>query len=418
VGRTSAFSFKGKNDDLRSIGQKLGVANLLEGSVRKAGNRIRITAQLIEVSNGFHLWSQKFDRELIDIFDVQDEISKAIVDQLMAELTRLENPAVSKTPGRNVEAYNLFLKGRFYWSKRNADGFKKSISFYEEAINIEPEYAAAYAAMSDSYSLICAYHNLSPEDSILKAREIAQKAVAINKSLAEGYEAIGHVELLYDWNWEKARQYYAQAIKLNPAYATALQRNALLSALFDKYEEAMEGIMMAVHHEPLSLIINTDVAIIYFIQRNYTEAIKKCLTVFEIDPAFGVALFICGLSYEQLGQFDQAISYLQKAWEVSHNYIGLGALIHAMGKSGKKEEAMDLLKELKHASSITYVSPYTFACAYLGLGDLTIALELLEEAVNTHSVWLVHLHMKSDPRIDPLRSEKRFKHLLAKMGLH
>jgi TolB-like protein/tetratricopeptide (TPR) repeat protein len=417
VGRTSAFSFKGKNDDLRSIGEKLGVTNILEGSVRKAGNKIRITAQLIEVSNGFHLWSQKFDKELVDIFDVQDEISKAIVDQLMAELTRLENPPVTKIPTRDVEAYNLFLKGRFYWSKRTADGLKKSIQFYEEAIDIDPQYAAAYAAISDSYSLLCAYHILAPKDSILKAREIAQKAVAIDNSLAEGYEAIGHVELLYDWNWDHARQSYEQAIKLNPAYATALQRHALLSSLFDKHEEALEGIIMAVHHEPLSLIINTDVAVIYFVQRNYYSAIEKCMSVLEIDPKFGVALFVIGLCYEQLNQTDEAVNYLQKAWEASRNYIALGALIHALAKSGKKENAMNLLNELKNASLNTYVSPYTLACAYLGLNEPDTALELLEKAVETHSVWLVHLHMKSDPRIDPLRGEVRFQNLLAKMGL-
>ncbi|HSZ86471.1 MAG TPA: adenylate/guanylate cyclase domain-containing protein [Puia sp.] len=418
VGRTSAFSFKGKNDDLRTVGEKLGVTNILEGSVRKAGNRIRITAQLIEVSNGFHVWSQKFDRELIDIFDVQDEISKAIVDQLTAEFTKLENPAVAKSTTKNVEAYNLFLKGRFYWSKRTEDGLKKSIQFYEETISMDPNYAAAYAAISDSYSLLCAYHILAPQDSILKAREIAKKAVAIDEFLAEGYEAMGHVELLYDWNWNSARQSYEQAIKLNPSYATALQRHALLAALFDKHEEALEEIMTAVHYEPLSLIINTDVAIIYFIQRNYDAAINKCLGVFEIDSNFGVALFVIGLCYEQLGQFDEAINYFQKAWNLSGNHIALGALIHAFGKSGKKEDALNLLNKLKNAAENIYISPYTFACAYLGLGELETALEFMEKAVETHSVWLIHLHMKSDPRMDPLREELRFQYLLAQMGLH
>jgi adenylate cyclase len=417
VGRTSAFSFKGKNDDLRSIGEKLGVTNILEGSVRKAGNKIRITAQLIEVSNGFHLWSQKFDKELVDIFDVQDEISKAIVDQLMAELTKSDGPIVSKAATRNVEAYNLFLKGRFHWSKRTADGLKKSIQYYEEAIGIDPEYAAAYAAISDSYSLLCAYHILAPENSILKAREIAQKAVAIDKTLAEGYEAIGHVELLYDWNWKHARQSYEQAIKLNPSFATALQRHALLSALFDRQEEALDGIMMAVHHEPLSLIINTDVAIIYFIQKNYVAAIEKCITVLEIDSKFGVALFVIGLCYEQLDQFDEAVDYFRRAWDISNNYIALGALIHALGKSGKTDDAKLLLNELNSASLKTYVSPYTIATAYLGLNELETALESLKQAVATHSVWLIHLHIKSDPRIDPLRPNPLFQKLLVEMGL-
>jgi adenylate cyclase len=418
AGRTSAFSFKGKNEDLRTIGEKLGVSTILEGSVRKSGNRIRITAQLIEVSNGFHMWSQKFDRELVDIFEVQDEISKAIVDQLMVELVKSESIFLTKTPTRNMEAYNLFLKGRFQWSKRTADGLKKSIGYYEEAIREDPDYAPAYAALSDSYSLLCAYHILAPEDSILKARSIASKAATIDPSLADAFEAMGHVELLYDWNWEHARQSYRQAIKLNPNYATALQRNALLSVLFDQQNEALEEMMLAVNNEPISLIINTDVALIYFIQKNYRLAIEKCLMVLEIDPGFFVALFVMGLSYEQLQQFDNALDCFQKASDVTKgNTIIRGALIHAMGKSGKKEEAERLLAELKNLPFDIYVSPYSLACAYLGLNKLVTALEWLEKAVDTHSVWLIHLHMKSDPRLNPVREDKRFMDLLKKMGL-
>ncbi|MEP6615930.1 MAG: adenylate/guanylate cyclase domain-containing protein, partial [Ginsengibacter sp.] len=402
AGRTSAFSFKGKNDDLRTIGEKLGVSNILEGSVRKSGSRIRITAQLIEVSNGFHLWSQKFDRELVDIFEVQDEISKAIVDQLMVELIKSEKLSLAKIPTRNIEAYNLFLKGRFHWSKRTAEGLKKSIEYYEEAIREDTEYALAYAALSDSYSLLCAYHILSPEDSILKARSIARKAAMIDPSLAEAYEAIGHVELLYDWKWEHARKSYHQALKLNPNYATALQRNALLSVLFGHEEDALKSMMLAVNHEPISLIINTDVALIYFIQKNYQQAIEKCATVLDIDPAFAVALFIKGLSYEQMNQFNDALDCFNKALEVSKGHtIIKGALIHALAKSGKVGEAQALLAELVNVPSSLYVSPYTIACAHIGLNELETGLEFLEKAVESHSVWLIHLHMKSDPRLDP-----------------
>jgi adenylate cyclase len=418
AGRTSAFSFKGKNDDLRSIGKKLGVSNILEGSVRKSGNRIRITAQLIEVASGFHLWSQKFDRELNDIFEVQDEISKAIVDQLLAELIKSEKSAAVKTPTKNIEAYNLFLKGRFYWSKRTADGLKKSIGFYEEAIKEDPGYATAYAALSDTYSLLCAYHILAPDDSILKARSIAQKAKAIDPNLAEAFEAAGHVELLYDWNWDSARQSYQQAIALNPNYATALQRNALLAVLFGHTEEGLEGMKRALSVEPLSLIINTDVAIIYFIQKNYHLAIEKCLSVFEIDPGFAVAWFVGGLCYEQLEQFDKALEYFQKGLAISKgNTIITGALIHVLGKSGKTEEAKLLLNDLKNLPPDIYVSPYTMACAYVGLAELETALEWLEKAVQSHSVWFIHLHMKSDPRLNPVRGSERFRELLKKMGL-
>jgi adenylate cyclase len=418
VGRTSAFSFKGKNDDLRLIGEKLGVSNILEGSVRKSGSRVRITAQLIEVSNGFHLWSQKFDRELVDIFEVQDEISKAIVDQLLVELGKSEVKSPPKAATKNLEAYNLYLKGRFHWSLRTAEGLKKSIEFYEQSIREDPGYAPAYAAMSDSYSLLCAYHILSPDDSILIARSIAKKSAALDSSLAEAYEAIGHVELLYDWNWKHARHCYQQALNLNPNYATALQRDGLILALLGQNDAAMKQMTMAVSHEPLSLIINTDVALVHFISQEYELAIEKGLSVLHTDPGFAVALFVVGLSYEQLGELDRAIEYFQKANHLSHgNTIVRGALIHALGISGKRPEAERLLAELINLPSSTYVSPYSIACAHLGLGDLRQALNCLEKAVDSHSVWLIHLHMKSDPRLKPISDDQRFQNLLRKMNL-
>jgi adenylate cyclase len=418
AGRTSAFSFKGKNDDLRLIGEKLGVSNILEGSVRRSGNRVRITAQLIEVSSGFHLWSQKFDRELIDIFEVQDEISKAIVDELLVELAKSDVRPSIKAATRNMEAYNLFLKGRFYWSKRTADGLKRSIGYYEQAIHEDPQYAPAYAALSDSYSLLCAYHILAPNDSILKARSIARKSVSLDPTLPAGFEAIGHVELLYDWNWDQASKSYRQALKLNPNYATALQRDALLSALFGQHNEALRKIMLAVDQEPLSLIINTDVALIYFIQGNYPLAIEKCLSVLDIDPEFFVALFVMGLAYEQLQQYDQALVYFEKGFHSSKgNTIIRGALIHAQAKSGKTLEAEKALAELLDLASSLYVSPYSVALGYLGLGDQSSTMEWIEKAVDTHSVWLIHLHMKSDPRLEPIRGNIRFQELLKQMGL-
>src|SRR5450432_775033 len=418
VGRTSSFSFKGKNEDLRLIGEKLGVTNILEGSVRKSGNRIRITAQLIEVESGFHLWSQKFDKELVDIFEVQDEISKAIVEQLLIELDKFQIKAPAKTSTRNVEAYNFFLKGRFQWSKRSAEGLKKSIEYYEWAIQEEPDYAAAYAAMSDSYSLLCAYHIVAPENSILKARSIAKKSAMLDPKLAEAFEAIGHVELLYDWNWEKAGKSYQRALELNPNYATALQRSALLSSLFDRHDEALVRILQAVYLEPLSLIINTDAALIYFIKKEYELAIEKCLQVLEMDPAFAVALFVIGLAYEQLMKFDLALEYFNKADKLTNgNTIIRSSLIHAIGKSGDKNKAAALFEELKRVPADIYLSPYSLACAFIGLDDVPSALECLEKAVDAHSVWLIHLHMKSDPRLIPLKGNIRFLALLNQMGL-
>lgn len=417
TGRTSAFSFKGKNEDLRLIGEKLGVSKILEGSVRRSGNRVRITAQLIEASNGFHLWSQKFDREVSDIFTVQDEISQAIAEQLRLRLVKPETTSARTAP-LDMESYNLFLKGRFYWSKRTRDGLKKSIEFYEAAIRKDPGYAPAYAAMSDSYSLLCAYHILSPEDSILKARSIANKAVELDPQLAEAHEAIGHVRFLYDWNWSQANESYETAIRLNSHYATALQRHALVLALFNKIPEALHEIMQAVNNDPLSLVINGDVALIYFVQKNYALSIEKSKTVLDIDANFVLALFVIGLAHEQLQEFGEAIAYFQKAADLyNENTIIKGALIHALAASGQKEAAQNLFEELMNLPGSIYVSPYTVAIGYMGLQKFEDALDWLQKAVETRSVWLIHLHMKFDPRLDPIRRDDRFQALLKTMGL-
>jgi len=318
-----------------------------------------------------------------------------------------------------MESYNLFLKGRFYWSKRTREGLKKSIEYFEAAIEKDPGYAPAYAAMSDSYSLLCAYHILAPEDSILKARSIAKKAAEIDPFLAEAYEAMGHVEFLYDWNWKKATEYYEKAIKLNSHYATALQRHALLLTLFNKVPQALEQIMQAVNNDPLSLVINTDVALIYFIQKNYQLAIEKCTTVLDIDPNFILALFVTGLAHEQLNDHDAAITYFQRACDVyGENTIVRGALIHALGIAGRKAEAEKLFEELMNLPGSLYISPYTIATAYLALSKTDDALEWLEKAVDTRSVWLIHLHMKFDPRLNVIRHHERFRALLERMSLH
>jgi TolB-like protein len=241
ISRTSAFSFKGKNEDVRAIGEKLGVANILEGSVRKSGNTIRITAQLIEVHKGTHLWSETYDRNVDDIFKVQDEISKAVVEQLKIKLLNANKTIATK----NSNAYSLYLKGKYEWAKRTREGFLKSIDFFNEAIKEDPQYSLAYAGVADSYTLLCGYHILSPEASISKAKEAAEKAMQLNPTLAEAFEAVGHIEFLVDVNWQKSEDNYKKAIQLNPSFATARQRYALMMATQGRYTEALEEIKKA-----------------------------------------------------------------------------------------------------------------------------------------------------------------------------
>lgn len=408
ISRTSAFSFKGKNEDVRKIGKTLGVANILEGSVRKSGNTVRITAQLIELRNGTHLWSETYDRNIDDIFKVQDEISKAVVEQLKIKLLNANNATVTE----NSAAYSLYLKGKFEWAKRTREGFLKSIDYFNEAIQEDPQYSLAYAGMADSYTLLCGYHILSPDASISKAKAAAEKAMQLNSTLAEAFEATGHIEFLVDPNWQKAEDNYKNAIQLNPSFATARQRYALMMATQGRYTEAMQEIKKAQELDPLSKIINTDAGLIELLMSKTDNAISKCKEVLDIDSAFSVALFVQGLAFEQSGKTDAAISNFQRAVKTSNNNpIAISALGHALAKSGKKEEALKMLKDLETSSGLKYVSSYCKAVIHAGLGNSNEVFKLLNQAVDEKSVWMIHLHMSADPRFKEFRTDKRFAEL-------
>ena len=412
ISRTSAFSFKGKNEDVRKIGEKLGVANILEGSVRKSGNTIRITAQLIEVHNGTHLWSDTYDRSIDDIFKVQDEISKAVVEQLKIKLLSANKATVTE----NSAAYSLYLKGKFEWAKRTREGFLKSIDYFNQAIQEDPQYSLAYAGMADSYTLLCGYHILSPEASISKAKAAAEKAMQLNTSLSEAFEATGHIEFLVDVNWQKAEDNYKKAIQLNPSFATARQRYALMMATQGRYTEALAEIKKAQGLDPLSKIINTDAGLIELLMGKADNAIIKCKDVLDIDSAFSVALFVQGLAFEQSGKTEAAVSNFQRAVKASNdNPIAISALGHALAKSGKKDEALRILKELKTSSGQKYVSPYCKAVIHAGLGNSDEVFELLNQAVDDKSVWMIHLHMSADPRLKEFKTDKRYNELLKRI---
>jgi serine/threonine protein kinase len=416
--RTSAFQFKGKAHDIHEVGKKLKVQTVLEGSVRKARNRLRITAQLVDVADGYHLWSEKYDRDMEDIFAIQDEISLAIVERLKVKLLGGEKKNLVKRYTDNIEAYNLYLKGRYFWSKRTEQGLKKGIEYFKRAIKKDAHYALAYAGLADSYSLLCSYHILSPEESIPRAETAAKRAMQIDDSLAEAYEALAHVRILYDWNWSESQQEFKRAIQVNPGFATAHQRYSLLLTVMGQLDEAIAQIKQAQELDPLSLIINTDVALIFYIARQYDRAIEQSRNVIDMDPNFGVAHFVLGLALEQKKSYKGAIAELQKGISASGGItVMTGALGHAYAVSGNRDKALRVLDELKELSRRRYVSPYTIASIYVGLGEKGQALEWLQKAYEDRSVWLIHLHLKVDPRLDSLRPDPRLKALLKKMGL-
>ena len=353
-----------------------------------------------------------------DIFAIQDEISLAIVDKLKVKLLGGEKENLVKRYTDNIEAYNLYLKGRYFWSKRTEQGLKKGIEYFKRATKKDAHYALAYAGLADSYSLLCSYHILSPEESIPRAETAAKRAMEIDDSLAEAYEALAHVRILYDWNWSESEQEFKRAIQVNPGFATAHQRYSLLLTVTGQLDEAIVQIKQAQELDPLSLIINIDVALIFYIARQYDRAIEQSRNVIEMDPNFGVAHFVLGLAYEQKKSYKDAIEELQQGISASGGItVMTGALGHTYAVSGNRDKALTVLNELKELSKRRYVSPYSIAIVYIGLGEKDQAFEWLQKAYEDRSVWLIHLHLKVDPRLDSLRRDARFKALLKKMGL-
>ena len=418
AGRTSSFQFKGKNIDLREVGNKLGVTNVLEGSVRKHGNRLRITAKLINVEDGFDLWSERYDRDIDDIFAIQDEIALAITEKLKLTLLENDRELLTKSHTQNTKAHSLYLKGRFEWNKRTKEGFLKSIDYYNQAIQEDPMYSLAFAGMADSFTLLCGYHILSPGASISKAKKAAEKAMALNDKLADAYEATGHIEFLSGFDWKKAEKNYKKAIELNPGFETARQRFALILTLLGRFDEAFEEIMTAQELDPLSRIINTDVALIHLLMGNVDKSINKCREVLELYPDFYVALFVQGLAFEHIGKTDFAISNFRKGAKASdNNPIALSALGHALAIHGDTSGSLQILQELESLSQKQYVSPYCHAVIYAGFDKAEEVFHFLNKAIDEMSSWMIHLHFSTDPRFKEFKKDIRFAELLRKIQI-
>lgn len=423
VARTSAFSFKGMQADIREIGNQLNVNTLLEGSVRKAGARVRITAQLVNVFDGYHLWSEKYDRDVgqlccpEDIFAIQDEISLAIVDNLRITLFGEEKAKLVKRHTRDLDAYNLYLKGRYFWNKRTEESLRRSIQYFQQAIEEDRDYALAYAGLADSYILLAEYSFLRPKEAFSKAKAAATKALEIEGALPEAHTSLGFIKTLNDWDWKGAEKEFKQAIESNPGYATAHQWYAEHLTMTGQYARAIAEFKRAQELDPLSLTIGVASAVgLLCGARRYDQAMEECQKVLELDPNFGGALNVLGIVYREKGMYDEAIQAFQKAQTFDEGNMWVRAeLGHAYAISGKKDKAKKVLEELKQLSKRRYVPPDDIALVYLGLGQKNMTFEYLKKGCQDRSVGLSWL--KADPIFDSLRSDPRFIALLKKIGL-
>jgi len=415
ISRTSTQRFKSAPNDLRQIAQQLGVENILEGSVQKANDQVRVNVQLINALTDAHLWADTYDRKLTDIFAVETEIAKTVADVLQAKLTGSEQHVIAARPTANTEAHQLYLKGRFFWNKRTGDDLKKSIDYFQQAIAADPNYALAYAGVADAYVFLPGYTAGSPQDCYPKAKAAAKKALELDDTLAEAHTTLAIALLLYDFDFAQAIREFQHAIELNPNYATAHQQYGNIGLIdLGRFDDAIAEGNRAAELDPLSLVINADVGANYYYARRYDEAIAQLRKTLEMDPGYYYAYITLGEALEMKGAGDTAIAEYQKARALNDDPSVLGLLAHAYAASGTKTEALKILDQLKALSKQRYVAAYSFTLVYLGLGDKEEALHWLEQSYQDRAGGDIE-GIRVDPFLDSLRGDPRFEALAEKV---
>jgi TolB-like protein/Tfp pilus assembly protein PilF len=414
---TSTQHYKSVPENLAEIAKQLGVAHILEGSVQKSGDTVRVNVQLIKAANNSHVWAETFDRKLTDIFSVESDVAKAIADQLRAHITRQEEQVIAAKPTKNIEAYDAYLRGRYFWNKRTSDGIKHAIEHFQQSIERDPDFALGHAGLADSYIALTFYNFAAPHETMPKAKESAIKALALDNTLAEAHASLAHILMNYDWNWSAAEKEFKRSIELKPDYATAHEWYAIhyLTAT-GRLEEAVQEMKKALELEPASLVMNTFMGATLYYAGRYDEAIDQCRRTIEMDPNFTVAHWYLGLAYEQKQVLDAATEEFKKAISLSGGSpLMKAALGRAYAKSQKKHEANEMLNELNELSKQHYVSAYEVATIYVALGNNEQAFQLLEEAYAEHSFHLVYLNVS--PQFKPVSSDRRFQNLVQRIGL-
>lgn len=416
--RTSSFSFREKNVDVGEIGSALGVNTVLEGSVRRLGNRLRITAQLINALDGFHIWSGQYDRELRDIFEVQDEITLAIVDSLKLTLLGDQRANVLRRYTENTESYSLYLRGRFFSNKRTSEAVTRAIRYFEEAIDLDPNYALAHTGIADCYNAAGFSYDLGlpPDELISRAKSSAAKAFEIDENLTEAQTSLAYAKLLFDWDFEQAEALFLRALELNPNYANARHWYTHLLLAFSRFEEALAEGERALELDPLSAIMNTHLGWHFICTREFDLAIAQFNRTLTLDPQFVVAQWYLALAFEQAGRYSEAEAAFDEALlSTNQDLIIRAEAAHFYAVSGQREKALSELAALKKLSETRHVSSFGLALICVGLGDDDQAFGYFEKAVQEHCDTLIYLNV--EPRFDRIRSDPRFKMLINRVGL-
>ncbi len=419
IGRTSTLKYKEEKKSIPEIGEELGVNYIIEGTVQRQENELRISVQLVRVFNEDHIWSDLYDREVKDIFNIQTDIAKHIAEELKTALTPEEINNIEKKPTENVQAYNLYLKGRYFWNKRTKDGMKEAEDYFNAAIDLDGNYALAWAGLADCYFMTVDYMYVTSKDSIRdykqKAKDAAIKALEFDPSLSEALATLAYIKLNFEWDWNGALEDFEKAIELNPHYGTAHQWYANLLTVLNQHDKAVAEAKLARQIDPLSPIINRNVARRLYFAHKYEQAIEASLNALRIKPDFFPSLWTLSLSYLQNKNYSGAIQEMQKAVKYSGDDYFVKALLgYVYGTAGEQEEAKVILNELIETSKYKKIPAIAFAVIYIGLGENDIAMDWLEKAYEERTNHLIYLN--SNPIYDPIRSESRFIELVKKMN--
>ncbi len=411
--RTSAFQYKNQRGDIRQIGQHLNVGTILDGSVRKAANRVRITAELVDASNGYHLWSEKYDRDLEDIFVIQDEIARTIVETLKIQLTGSPDQNLVQRYTENMDAYNLYLQGRHHWKTRTYAGIRKAIECFQAAISRDPDYALAYAGLADCYSIYGFYAFEPPEEVYPKAMEAARKSLEIDPLLPEGHLSLGAAVVYFDYDWERGEAAMRRAFEINPQFGLAHCWYSGFLTLAGRNEEGAAAIKKALQIDLLSPFFSSFSALNSYVGRRYDQALQELNKALEIDPQFLLALWYAGLSYLKKSAYEQAIDFMTRCVSVSQgSTFFMSYLAMTYGMAGDAAKAIELLDQMVERSRTEYVAPLHLARCYLGLNQVDRFFVELDRAYRERNVLI---YLPCMPEFDSVRSDPRFADLMTRL---
>lgn len=416
MAQSTVFRYKGQEISPQAVGRELGVRTVLTGTIAQRGGALIIGTELVDVATGAQLWGALYNRKPGDVFIIQEEISNEISGKLRLHLTPAEKKRLARRHTESAEAYQLYLKGRYYWNKWTEEGFDKGIEYFQQAVEKDPSYALAYSGLADSYVLLGWNSYLPAKDAFPRAKAAAMKALRFDENLAEAHTSLAAPLWLHDWHWLEAQTEFNRSLQLRPSYPTASHWYAEYLMTMGRHDEAIAKIKHSQELDPLSLIINVAVGWSLYMGRRYDEAIEQLRRTVELERSYPVTHWILGLAYRKTGRYEMAITEGENGVALSGGSpLMRAALAHTYGTANKTKEALEILESLKELAKQKYVAPYFLAGIHIGIGENGHAFEYLERAYEEKSHWLIYLHM--DPSMDTLRDDPHFQDLLRRVGL-